>query len=341
MEETLGKRIIAHRKRLGMTQDRLAEQLGVTAQAVSKWENDQSCPDITMLPKLAEIFGISIDALLGCAPQEKVFDAEVVQTEYHEDDTQENDGIHIQKGGWEFKLDNSRRGHIGMALWVLLVGGLLLAGNLCDWNVGFWDILWPSGLLIFGLFGVLPKFSFFRLGCLFFGAYFLLSNLNIAPFAMGKELLLPAFLLIFGLSLLVDAIRKPKNHHFSISHNGKNPKRSRCEVKDNTFVCDLSFGEVDTVIDTPRLCRGEASVSFGELTIDLSGCEEIEKDCTIDASCSFGELTFKVPSRYKVEAKAGTSFGNFEVKGSPDPEPVAVIALDASVSFGEICVKYI
>ena len=42
MEETLGKRIVANRKRLGITQDRLAEQLGVTAQAVSKWENEVS-----------------------------------------------------------------------------------------------------------------------------------------------------------------------------------------------------------------------------------------------------------------------------------------------------------
>ena len=65
MEETLGKRIVAHRKRLGLTQDRLAELLGVTAQAVSKWENDQYCPDITMLPKLAQTFGVSVDELLG------------------------------------------------------------------------------------------------------------------------------------------------------------------------------------------------------------------------------------------------------------------------------------
>ena len=65
MEETLGKRISANRKRLGLTQDRLAELLGVTAQAVSKWENDQSCPDIGTLPRLAEIFGISTDELLG------------------------------------------------------------------------------------------------------------------------------------------------------------------------------------------------------------------------------------------------------------------------------------
>ena len=108
MEETLGKRIIANRKRLGMTQDKLAEQLGITAQAVSKWENDQSCPDIAMLPKLAEIFGISIDELLGITAQEKVHEAEVIQSESFEDDALEDDGIHIQKGSWEFKLDNSR-----------------------------------------------------------------------------------------------------------------------------------------------------------------------------------------------------------------------------------------
>ena len=340
MEETLGKRIVANRKRLGLTQDQLAEQLGVTAQAVSKWENDQSCPDITMLPKLAEIFGISVDALLGCAQPEQVYEAEVV-TSREENDSQENDGIHIQNGSWEFKLDNGRRGHIGMALWVLLVGGLLLAGNIYGWDVGFWDILWPSGLLIFGCLGVLPKFSFFRLGCLFFGGYFLLSNLNVAPFAMGKEFLLPAFLLLFGLSLLVDALRKPKGRRFFVSHNGKNQKRSRCEITDESFDCNLSFGELNTVIDTPRLCRGEASVSFGELVLDLSGCEEIANGCTIDANCSFGELVLKVPRRYRVEAETSTAFGSFDLKGAPDTDPEAIIYLSANVSFGEICVKYI
>ncbi len=47
-QETLGRRIAAHRRELGLTQDALAERLGVTAQAVSKWENDQSCPDISI-----------------------------------------------------------------------------------------------------------------------------------------------------------------------------------------------------------------------------------------------------------------------------------------------------
>ena len=83
MDETLGKRIVSNRKRLGITQDRLAEQLGVTAQAVSKWENDQSCPDIAMLPKLAEIFGITTDELLGISQprQETVHKAEIVDAD--------------------------------------------------------------------------------------------------------------------------------------------------------------------------------------------------------------------------------------------------------------------
>ena len=54
---TIGDRIKYHRKRLGMTQEQLAERMGVSAQAVSKWENNLSCPDISVLPELAEVFG--------------------------------------------------------------------------------------------------------------------------------------------------------------------------------------------------------------------------------------------------------------------------------------------
>ena len=62
---TLGNRIGQYRRKLGLTQEALAKQLEVTNQAVSKWESDQCCPDITLLPKLAEIFGITIDELFG------------------------------------------------------------------------------------------------------------------------------------------------------------------------------------------------------------------------------------------------------------------------------------
>ena len=67
----IGKQIAFYRKKLNITQDILAQKLDVTNQAVSKWENDQCYPDIALLPKLADIFECSIDALFardGIAP---------------------------------------------------------------------------------------------------------------------------------------------------------------------------------------------------------------------------------------------------------------------------------
>lgn len=62
-----GQRIAALRKSKGMTQEALAQRLGITNQAVSKWESDQCCPDIMQLPALADIFEISMDKLFGRA----------------------------------------------------------------------------------------------------------------------------------------------------------------------------------------------------------------------------------------------------------------------------------
>ncbi|MCR4871866.1 MAG: helix-turn-helix domain-containing protein, partial [Atopobiaceae bacterium] len=63
--ESFGRRIARLRLMKGMTQERLANLANVSAQAVSKWENDLSYPDIMLLPVLADVFGVSIDELLG------------------------------------------------------------------------------------------------------------------------------------------------------------------------------------------------------------------------------------------------------------------------------------
>ena len=65
MEESLGKRISALRKQKDLRQDDIAQLLDVSPQAVSKWENDQTCPDIGLLPKLAKILGVTTDELLS------------------------------------------------------------------------------------------------------------------------------------------------------------------------------------------------------------------------------------------------------------------------------------
>ena len=62
---TLGSTIASLRKQNNITQETLAQQLGVTNQAVSKWESDTCCPDVTLLPKIADVFDISLDALFG------------------------------------------------------------------------------------------------------------------------------------------------------------------------------------------------------------------------------------------------------------------------------------
>lgn len=64
-EGILATRIHESRKKLGITQEFLATKLGITPQSVSRWENGQSRPDVDMLPKLASIFGITIDGLFG------------------------------------------------------------------------------------------------------------------------------------------------------------------------------------------------------------------------------------------------------------------------------------
>ena len=63
--ESIGNRISRLRRQANMTQEALAEKLGVSSQAVSKWENDLSCPDISLLPELAKILGTTTDALLA------------------------------------------------------------------------------------------------------------------------------------------------------------------------------------------------------------------------------------------------------------------------------------
>ena len=70
MLNNLSERIAYYRKKCGLTQEELAEKCSVTPQAVSKWENGLTAPDISLLPRLGEVFGTTTDELLGVARPE-------------------------------------------------------------------------------------------------------------------------------------------------------------------------------------------------------------------------------------------------------------------------------
>lgn len=69
MQLFLSGNIRRYRKALGLTQEQLAEAMNVTVGAVSKWETEQNTPDLPVIVQLAELFGVSVDTLLGYAVQ--------------------------------------------------------------------------------------------------------------------------------------------------------------------------------------------------------------------------------------------------------------------------------
>ncbi len=326
MEETLGKRIMAHRKRLHLTQDQLADKLGVTAQAVSKWENDQSCPDINMLPKLAELFGITTDELLG---HQTVYQAQVVEPEQEKD------------GKIEIARNESRNGAIGLGIFVVLVGGLLMADKALGWEVGFWSICWPTALLMIGVMSLLKHFGFTGVAFTLLGAYFLVNNLNIVQIGVPTELIFPTLILIFGICILVDALRKPRKRVKYSAEYKKGEKKTGFSQNGTQFDCSLSFGEEHRKVCMQTLSGGAASCSFGELELDLSGCEQITDGCCIDISCSFGEMRLLLPKYCHISDSSNAVFGGLTVEGAPDSLQGPEICLKGKVAFGELKVCYV
>jgi tellurite methyltransferase len=86
MKEVLARNISIYRKEKGLTQEELAQILGLSFQAVSKWENAQTMPDISLLPKLSRTLEVSIDKLLGYVSQDKpitIYEEEYKKQDYY------------------------------------------------------------------------------------------------------------------------------------------------------------------------------------------------------------------------------------------------------------------
>ena len=109
----IGNNISALRKKKGITQEELANELGVSAQAVSKWENNSSCPDVSLLTEIADYFGVSVDALLRAEGENIIDETENKDVKVKPSDDKKNIVIRVtQQNGKEniikvpFKLSN-------------------------------------------------------------------------------------------------------------------------------------------------------------------------------------------------------------------------------------------
>ncbi len=129
MELKIGNKIKSLRKKRQVTQEQLAEKIGVSFQAVSKWENNVALPDITLIPVLANYFGVSTDEILSYDSFEKdreIMDYARRSQQYRE--TNPNKGWEILQEGLKKYPDND-----------ILLCNLLYVMNYNE-NLGkYWD----------------------------------------------------------------------------------------------------------------------------------------------------------------------------------------------------------
>ena len=341
MEETLGKRIAVRRKALGLTQDALAERLSITAQAVSKWENDQSCPDITMLPKLAGIFQCTTDELLGIAQKEvQIEEASLPEAppETAEERPSENRRQALASPVAAF------------GIWLFLTGLVTLLDSLLpypmaladpSYRCSLLDIDISCGIFAFGLCALLRRFSFLRLACACFGGICVL-NLMTQPGIADMDWRIPlcAGLALFGLDLLLDALLGRKRS-VPAGHLVSSCMRNSFDSEEDSFHCATSFGQDRHPITMALLSQGRAEVSFGELTLDLTGCLRFGENCTLELHSSFGELTVLLPRRCRAEVNVRTAFAQWDTFGTPSPDADARIYVNGDTCFGHITVRYV
>ena len=248
---------------------------------------------------------------------------------------------------WEFTIDHGRKNSIALAVFIITFGFLYLIVKACAISLSFWDLLWPTALLVFGVFGLFPKFSIIRFGCAIAGIYLLLCKFSLISAFIDANILLAIMMLLLGLHMLVKAMKKLRKPQFDVTYTDTNNKTHRGKLVNDfqqhngDFSYSGSFGSNTQHVTVDNLKRGCISTSFGEYQIDLTRVRKIDTPCYIEADCAFGELEILVPKKYQVIPASSTAFASVSIEGQVDSPSEGEIHLDASVSFGEICIKYV
>ena len=339
-KETLGKRIAMLRKEKGLTQEQLAEKVGVSAQAVSKWENDISCPDITLLPLLADLFGVSVDELLGVKPVEP----HVIILD--KDETQKDEKKRNRPFTWEWNKHkkSARWGTIAFCIGAILICLLFILrsfpqlGLFLDHDgISGWSYVWPILVFTFGLITVRDHTIF---GSLFMlcGVYSFSSCLIPNLFHIEWYVVL----LIIAIILLIKTIVGKKFWVKVAKSNHDEDRTPQLEVtqEDNYLDADMSFGSGVITYDGDTLRGGSIDMNFGDYKVDLRNVRTFENDCLLKIDQNFGSLTIFLPSCVRLVKSSDTSFGSFATYGEPSPDATQSIIIRADVNFGTLQVKY-
>lgn len=325
---TLGERIKFHRKRIGLTQEQLAQRMGVSPQAVSKWENNLSCPDISVLPELANLFGITVDELLG---KQETVQAEVIENEKK------------SSSNWSWKWNGTKKSNINwFACYLVAIGAVMLMNNLLSFDVSWWTVVWTLALAITGLSGLCNRLSMFSLIVCLTGVGFLVSEYVTLPFTFSWGLVIPALILLWGLSLLLDTFAFKRFVHRAHRNAGSKKEETReYSCADGYLKCDFAFGSHRTAVTADVLRGGEIDCSFGDFTFDFSACKAAS-DCTLNVDNSFGSVTLLFPTHLAVEMKdEDNSFASVSTSGSPASVTLGTVFLNLDNSFGTIHIRYV
>ena len=349
--ETLGKRIAALRKEKGLTQEQLAEKVGVSAQAVSKWENDVSCPDITILPLLADLFGVSVDELLGVKPVEP-------HVIILDKDEMPKDEKKKESFNFEWNKHHGKWSTIACCIGAILVCLFFILHSMAnvfpyietsDLTLKGWNYVWPILVFTLGLSSV-PEHIAFGSAMMAFGGYEfvrrVLLGYNVCKLpAVPWYVIVLVFAIvglltvIFGRTLFCRRRRRAMEKH---GVYGDRSGRTRMEYSDenNYLKADMSFGNGAVNYERDVLAGGSVDSSFGDYTIDLTQVVTFADSCLLKVDASFGNITILLPRSVRLVKSSDTSFAAFVVTGDPNPDATQTIIIRADVNFGSVQVKY-
>ena len=341
-KETLGKRIAMLRKEKGLTQEQLAEKVGVSAQAVSKWENDVSCPDITLLPLLADILGVTVDELLGVKPIEP----HVIILD--KDETPKDEAKKNRPFTWEWNKHRSsaKWGTIAFCVGAILICLLFILRSFPQLglfqnydDVSAWDYVWPIIIFTIGLISVRDHLIFGSLFMLW-GVYEFLCS--VIPVMGQYQIKWYVVLLVIAVIMLVKTIIG-KNHLVKVAKPHKDEDHTpRMDVtqENNYLEAEMSFGSGVVTYDGETLRGGSIEMNFGDYKVDLRNVVTFENDCLLKIDQNFGSLTVYLPSNVRLVKSSDTAFGSFATYGEPSPDAYQSIIIRADVNFGTLQVRY-